>query len=242
MPDYAVIIPWRQTSPERRKAFEYVKNWFVKNMDAREEDGARYPLLTPDSGHEKFNRGASRNLGVTQARDAKVVILCDADTVPEEGPLREAIYAASKDDRLHLPYTHFRGLTQSGTRRAFRGRPLTDLPTEDEHDHATGGILVIQPKAYWKAGGHPELTGWGFEDTIFRICADAILGDSRRYTGNIHHLWHPKDWNLGSPQWEANKAISDEYTAAEGNKAAIEGLIRRRNEDMRQMPDGEASN
>lgn len=230
MADYAVVIPWRDTNPERRKAFEYVKRWFEKHLDVRQGDGARYPLITPDSGHEQFNRGASRNLGVSLAHPAKVVILCDADTVPEEAPLREAIYAASKDERLHLPYTHFRGLTQSGARRALRGKPLEAQPTEDEHDHATGGILVIQPRAYWRIGGHPQLVGWGFEDTIFRICADAVLGETRRYTGNIHHLWHPKDWNLGSPQWEANKAISDEYTAAEGNRAAIEALISRRND------------
>lgn len=230
MADYAVVIPWRETSPERRRALEYVKRWFEQNLGCRTDLGARYPLFLPDSGHEKFNRGASRNLGMEWAclKRARVVIFCDADTVPEEAPLREAIYGASRDDRLHLPYTHFRGLTQSGTRRALRGRPLADQPTEDEHDHATGGILVISPKGYYEAGRHPELCGWGFEDTIFRICCDAILGETRRYTGNIHHLWHPKDWNLGSPQWEANKAISDEYTAVEGNRAAIEKLISRR--------------
>lgn len=237
MPDYAVVIPWRGTSPERQRAFDYVKNWFVKNMDVRQEEGARYPLFMPDTGSEKFNRGASRNLGVQLAwrSGARVVVLCDADTVPEEAPLREAIWAAEKDHKLHLPYTHFRGLTQSGTRRALRGKPLEAQPTEDEHDHATGGILVIRPDSYVKAGGHPELLGWGFEDTIFRICCDALLGASYRHNGNINHLWHPKDWNLGSPQWLANKAISDEYTAVEGNKTAIQELVRRRNEAVQEV-------
>lgn len=230
MADYAVVIPWRPGHPDRQRNMEYVRSWFEKNFNVRMGDGARYPLFMPDAGGDSFNRGASRNLGNRLAvrANARVVIFCDADTIPEKDTLEEAIYAASKDDRLHLPYTHFRALTQPGTRRALRGKPLEGLQVEEEHSYATGGILVMSPRAYNLAGGHPELTGWGFEDTIFRICCDALLGETVRHTGTINHLWHPKSWCFESPEWVANKAISDEYTSAEGDAEAIKELISRR--------------
>lgn len=224
--EVVVAIPWRGTSPERQRNFEFVKRWFERHLP-------EVPILFPDSGHQPFNRGASRNAGVTlaEASGARVVVLCDADTVPEIEPLKEAIYAASKDDKLHLPYTEFRGLTELGTRRALAGKSMADQSCEDEHSYATGGILVIQPKAYWKAGGHPELVGWGFEDTIFRICADALLGPTVRHTGTIHHLWHPKDWNLGSDEYLLNKSFGEMYAAIEGNTSAIQRMVSRRDRD-----------
>lgn len=221
----AIVIPWRPSGdrPERQKNFDflrrYVGQWF-----------GDMPLILADTPHERFNRGAARNHGVqeAQAMGARTVLLLDADTVPEPYAVREAAYQADHDNKLHIPYTTFKALSQSGTRRAMRGLPMSKQSYDECHDHATGGALVIRPDAYWKAGGHPELVGWGFEDTIFRITADAILGNSVRHTGFIYHLYHKNEWNLGSPEYLANKAVSDEYVAAEGNPVAIRDLISRR--------------
>lgn len=226
-----IIIPWRAT-PDRMANFRYCERWWRQHFP-------EIPIQLVDDGSMKFNRGGSRNEGVQYSLDQDVVILADADTVPEELPVREALFAA-QDGKLHLPYTTFHGLSQSGTRRALRGRPLSEQPTSDAHDHATGGILVIKPNSYLEAGGMPPLQGWGFEDTIFRITADAILGPTVRHTGTIYHLHHNAVWNLGGPEWTRNKEICDEYVECEGDPLRIKQLISRRdgNDVPRNTPEG----
>lgn len=216
-----IIIPWRAT-PDRAQNFRFCHRWWSRHFP-------EIPIELADTGHYQFNRGATRNDGVVKAYADRcdVVVVADADTVPEELPVREALFAA-RDGKLHLPYTTFHGLTQLGTRRAIAGRPLSEQPTSDAHDHATGGILVIKPEAYLDAGGMPELIGWGFEDTIFRITADAILGPTVKHTGTIYHLHHNTVWNLGGPEWTRNKEICDEYVACEGDPLRIKELISRR--------------
>lgn len=189
-------------------------------------------VLADNPAFERFNRGASRNFGVNVAYifepTADVVVLWDADTLCEETPLREAIYGAQQDGKLHLPYTTFRALSRSATQKALRGLPVDTLRAENEHTHATGGVLVLTPSAYREAGEMPELAGWGFEDTIFRICCDAILGPTVKHAGNLTHLWHPTGWSLEDDDYLRNREIAQRYDAAEGNPEAIRKLIEER--------------
>lgn len=219
----AVVIPWRPGTPERNAHHERVRDhlrWLLP-------DAAH---LDVDSGHDPFSRAGSRNEGIRQAEaaGADVVVICDADTLPEAEPLHAAIEAAT-DGVLHLPYTWYRGLSRDGTEQFLTGMPATNCPTDLAHEWATGGVLVIQPDAWWAAGGMDErCTGWGFEDAIFRICADALLGPTVKHAGTITHLWHPQESGLGSPQHVANGQLCQRYVDATGNPDAIRALIAER--------------
>ncbi len=219
----AAIIPWRPGHPARHRHHQHVRTHLQHLLpDAIHLDA--------DSGHPAFSRAATRNHGVHLAEHhtADVVVLCDADTLPEQDPLLAAI-AAAADGRLHLPYTRFRGLSAHGTTQLYAGKPAEDCDAELDHEWSTGGVLVIQPDAWWAAGGQDErFTGWGMEDTAYRICADAILGPTAKHPGTITHLWHPTEIRPASPQYLANAALHAQYRAAEGNPDAVRALLQDR--------------
>jgi len=219
----AVVIPWRPGTPERNAHHEYVRAHLRQLLP----DAVH---LDVDSGHTPFSRAGSRNEGVRQAEaaGADVVVLCDADTLPEREPLHAAIEAAT-DGVLHLPYTWYRGLSRDGTATFLTGAPSADCPVDLEHQWATGGVLVVQPDAWWAAGGMDErMIGWGFEDAAARICADALLGSTVKHAGTITHLWHPQESGLGSPQHVANGQLCQRYVDATGQPDELRVLIAER--------------
>jgi hypothetical protein len=219
----AFVVPWRPGTPERNAHHEHVCDHLRQQLP----DAVH---LNADSGHTPFSRAGSRNEGVRQAEatGATVIVLCDADTLPETEPLHAAITAAT-DGRLHLPYTWYRGLSQDGTRAYLNGTPAADCPTDWAHEWATGGVLVIQPGAWWQAGGMDEIfRSWGMEDTAFRVAADTLLGPTVKHPGVITHLWHPLESGLGTPQHIANGQRMERYKAAAGNPDAIRALLAER--------------
>jgi hypothetical protein len=217
----AVVMPWRGGDPERERHHTAVRSYLRQLLPHAVH-------LDADSGHQPFSRDGTRNYGVRLAERhaADVVVLCDADTLVEAAPLHAAINAAP-DGVLHLPFTRYRGLSRAGT-RGFTFSGMKDPyahPTEDETTWSTGGVLVIQPAAWWRAGGMDErFQGWGGEDPAFAIAAGAILGPVVRHEGTIHHLWHPAT-RLRDPSYAANMALGRRYDAAEGDACAVRVIV-----------------
>lgn len=231
----AIVIPWRGGQADRERHYTVVR----AAMRATLPDA---PLLNADSGHHPFSRAGSRNHGVRLAQTAAaadVVAIVDADTIPEPAPLHDALRAAHGDGRLHLPYTHYRGLSQHGTRDYLAGSMPDECDVELAHEWATGGVMVIRPDAWWRAGGMDErFVGFGHEDVAFRIAADTLLGPTARHPGVITHLWHPKAMGLGSPQHQANGQLCERYNAANGDPDAIQALIAERQATPCSSPPG----
>jgi len=227
----ACVIPWRGGQPDRERHHQTVRAHLRELLpDAIHIDA--------DNGAHPFSRAGSRNHGVRLAQDAgaDVVVLCDADTLPERDPLMEAIGAA-RDGVLHLPYVHFRGLSMRGTAQYLGGIPLPECETESAHDWATGGVLVITPEAWWRAGGMDErMVGWGFEDTAFRIAADALLGPTVKHQGTIWHLYHKKTMGLGTPQHTANGKLARRYDQAHGDPDAVRKIVAEHNPAVMAAP------
>ena len=220
----AVVIPWRGGQPDRERHHETVR----AHLRTLLPDAVHMDV---DSGREPFSRAGSRNPGVRLAQEAgcDVVVLCDADTLPEREPLMASIDSAH-DGVLHLPYVHFRGLSQNGTRLYLKGTPPEACETELVHDWATGGVWVLEPSAWWRAGGMDErFVAYGFEDAAFRIAADALLGPTVKHPGTIWHLWHEKTMGLGSPQHTANGRLAARYVEAEGNPEAVRPIVAEHN-------------
>ena len=140
MTKVTVAVPFRAGALDREIHAEYV--------------AARLREMLPDADHlvvdveGEFSRARVRNEAVRRAGSG-VVVLCDADTIPEEHALTAAIAGAAQDGRLHLPYTRYRALSPEGTLAVYaRGVDPCDAPVEDESRRPIGGVWVIDADAW----------------------------------------------------------------------------------------------
>lgn len=184
------------------------------------------PILTFDSGHQPFNRAASRNGGVAQS-GAEIVVVCDGDAIAQPGPLADAIGAAA-DGKLHLPYTECRLLTQDGSDCVQLGDDPSTARVWHTNPNSVGGCVVVAYETWRSVGGWDErFTNWGFEDTAFWAAVDTLFG-MVRHAGTLFDLWHIDKRGIGSPQWQAGMTLCDRYTDARGNPSAMRALIEER--------------
>ncbi|MEU6725490.1 hypothetical protein ABZ917_17425 [Nonomuraea wenchangensis] len=221
-----VVIPWRP-QPSRVLAYRLTVARYRELLPGVE-------IVDVDSGHEPFCLAACRNRGVRLAEEsgADVVVLGDADTLPEREPLLAAIEGAATSGRVHLPYTEYRSLRADGTAQYRRGVPL------DRCNHlvvpaATSGVYVTLPETWWACGGQDErFLGWAPEDVAWLICHRTLLGSEPvRHEGRVYALHHQSAPKTG-PVYEQAVALYQRYMDASGNEAAIRTLIWERAETL----------
>lgn len=187
-----LAIPWRET-PDRLKAYNCVRPRLEQ----------MYPweaVITGDSGHDPFRRGATRNLLVCEAQrlGADIVVLCDADSLPEQMSLVAAINMAH-DGKIHYPFHEAWYMEQKVYPRLEAGQNLEQLKSRIIDKCASqGGCWVVSPTAWWAAGGMDErLTGWGCEDRAFLAASRTMLGEPVIHSGILLCMPHdrdPKTW------------------------------------------------
>ena len=213
-----VLIPWRP-QPSRVAAFDAVAAWYRAHF-------AEVEIRTVDSPDEIFNLAQCRNLGMEAMDDAgEVVIINDADTLPELEPLRAAIAAAETSGLVHLPYTEYHWLGAAGTAQYADGRELADCDFELVRG-ACSGIYVATPTTWWTHGGQDErFRGWGFEDAAWFLAHGTLLGEEpRRHAGRVYALHHEPQLRAGE-QYDANAALMEQYRSAVGDPAAMRALV-----------------
>lgn len=207
--DTEVWIPWRP-QPSRVQAANYVIAWW-------ENHGFTVHLI--DTPHETFNLAACRNKAVQQAA-SHVIVIADADTLPEPLSLAEAILAASDEHGTVLPYTEYRSLRASGSEQAYSGATLSAC------DHITipdacSGIYVTTKAGWGKHHGQDEnFQGWGCEDAAWWITHETIIGEPHRIHGTVYALTHESQDKTGNPTLN-NYARIYHYQQARGNRERI---------------------
>lgn len=209
-----VAIPWRNDGGHREKSLQGVIESYSKN----------YPISLVDSGHEPFNRAASRNRAIALST-ADVVILTDADILVEKEPLTEAIEIASSTDAVAKPYDRIRCLSPDGTDSYWGGSPLLSCHAEQDYTSLTGGVFIVRPRVWRDIGGmDPRIATWGFEDRVFLTVLRMLAIPHPSVVGTAHHLWHPPAAPWAScnyrdsttwPAWlQQNAALLGRYEAA----------------------------
>lgn len=201
----AIVIPWR-AQPDRRYAFDIVRSWYKENFPD-------YKIILADDGKRVFCLSGCRNMGVKTAEElnADVVIINDADTIPEAEPLLEAVTQAYKDNYVHLPYTQYRSLRIQGTSEFKKGKPLNECDAFIV-DGAVSGVYVTSPRTWWSHYGQDErFRGWGFEDAAWYTAHKVILGEEPiRHTGNVYSMHHKSAKKTG-PLYTANAQLCALY-------------------------------
>lgn len=213
-----VVIPWRP-QPSRMMALDAVDSWY------RAEYG-QVDIVLVDSPDAVFNLAQCRNLGMASRSDPdEVVVINDADTIPERESLRAAIDAASRSGRVHLPYTEYRWLGEAGTAEFFAGGPLEwcgfELVTG-----ACSGVYVTTARTWASHGGQDErFRGWGYEDAAWYLAHETLLGEPpRRHSGRVYALHHLAQPRAGE-QFDSNATLMQRYRDAAGAAGAMRYLV-----------------
>lgn len=212
-----VLIPWRP-QPTRLAAFDAVADWYRENL-------GDVDIRPVDSDDVPFNLARCRNLGIASVADPnEVVVINDADTIPEREPLLAAMSAAATSGLVHLPYTEYRWLGRRGTADFEAGRMLDDCDFELVTG-ACSGVYVTTPATWFDHGGQDErFRGWGFEDAAWYLAHETLLGEApRRTEGRVYALHHEAQVREGA-QYDANAALMDAYREASSDVATMRSL------------------
>jgi hypothetical protein len=154
-----VGIPWRP-EPSRIDAFAETFNWYQTHG---------FSVVTgefTDRVETRFNLSATRNHLIRDVLTSDVMVISDADTIPELEPLLAAIEGARADGLVHLPYH----LYLDGEGHYVPG--------------ATSGVYVGTRRAFEATNGFdPRFVGWGYEDAAWRLAHLTLNGPIPRHRG-----------------------------------------------------------
>lgn len=214
-----LAFPWRPTE-DRLEAWQITKELLPTMYDFAF-------VVTADSGHHSFNRPASRNLCVNVAKKNKadVIVLCDADSVPQPDPLVAAIEAAA-DGLMHFPfheawYISYKGMLrvrQQASPEQVRSRIWDKCFSE-------GGIWVCKPQTYYQAGEQDHrLNGWGCDDRAFLAASRTLVGMPVKHEGFLYCLPHtrPSEEEIWVPkEVELMIEYQDAYEQPERMKGVV---------------------
>ena len=221
MRSVSVVLPWRP-APSRIEAFHHVTAWYERMLP-------ELRVSTIDSPDPVFNLALCRNLAVASLEDPDdVIVLGDADTVPEPAALREAIVAARTSSRVHLPYTAYHWLGRAGSAQFAAGVAPEDCEFE-LISGACSGVYVTTRRAWERHGGQdPRFRGWGYEDAAWNLAHTTMLDAApQRHPGRVYALHHHAETRAGA-QFEANAALMERYRSASGDVSAMAALISER--------------
>ena len=186
-----LVIPWRE-QPHRIHLLKVLQNWYQTNLP-------NIDIFYADKPGEFWSSSGSRNLGVKKAQEAQcdVIIINDADTIPEIKPLLEAIKACKQDNMVHNPYSHCKVFSEEETTRYFNGAELNKIYCQTISTLSNGGIYVTTPEAWWSVGGQDEkFIQWGYEDTAFELAHQIIKGVPLiKHEGYIYSLYHKQQFH-----------------------------------------------
>lgn len=204
-----VCIPWRPTA-DRLPAFNRCITFWRDNG---------FSIHLGDSDGVTFSKSQALNRAVKKT-DADIVILADADTLPDNiNQVTDAIHCIdAADAHMVFPFTWYHYVDADHVETEDLST-ITDYSTVE---HSTGGIVVIRRSTYWAAGGFDErFVGWGHEDCSFAYAVTTMFGE-QRLPGIVWSFEHPSV--IRSPS-DGNVELGGRYRDAKWNTVEMQALI-----------------
>lgn len=190
MVDVAVCVGFRPRNDHEQTLWDWCRQrWETVFPD--------WPVHTADSGHDPFNRSASRNRAADAAGDVDVYVFANADTtfLNSADMVDAAAVAATGQWVLPACYVEtaaaYTDETVDSDPRAEMVDPLSDY--ERQLPDSPAGPQIMSRAAFVEANGWDErfVWGWGREDWALMIALDTLCGPHVR-VGTAVHLWHPR--------------------------------------------------
>ena len=180
MPRVAVVIPWQESDPYRRRALEWVRDRYRSEFPDWEIIVAPGP--TPWCKAVPVMRAA-------RSTTADVLVIADAD-VWTTG-LSTAADAVLDGEAWGMPHTLVKRLTPAATERLTAGELVEELDEKAYHGIPGGGITILPRPVLLDVPMDARFIGWGQEDEAFGVALTAIYGPGYRAPDDLIHLWHP---------------------------------------------------
>lgn len=215
-----VLIPFESHDPARLRAHTYVREWWLKQREVLPLTAVTTCTAAP------WTKGAAV-LSAAIKSQAEVLIMADADCVPESGYIGAAIRAITSNSWV-VPHTEVIRLDELGTLAVFERGTRPDLASVSytHRGMAAGGCLVIRRSTMLSVPIDPRFSGWGNEDESWAMALATLAGRQCRLQGKLYHLWHPRAPRLDPYRGsEANAALRDRYKAAKNNPLKMRALL-----------------
>lgn len=186
-----IVVPWRGGDRTRQEMWGVVRPYL---------DDFGWPIYLGDRPGP-WARGAAINAGARQAGDWDVMVVADADTVPESKPVRTAVLLAHERAGAIRPHDTLWMLNEVETIKFVAGGPENVRRSPKSLINAGGGLLVVERSAWERVGGYDEtFVGWGHEDTHLNTRL-LIQTHWDRIPGTAWHLWHPRANGQTAQRW-----------------------------------------
>lgn len=178
-----IVVPWRGGDANREE------NWAVT---APYLNDLGFPIYLGDR-QGPWSRGAAINAGAREAGSWDVMVIADADTIPEVAPIHKAVEIATATNGAIRPHNTLWMMNPVETLKFIAGGPGSVKRSKRSLVNLGGGLLVVSREAWDRVGGYDEsFVGWGHEDTHLntRLLLEAHWD---RIPGKAWHLFHPRD-------------------------------------------------
>lgn len=192
MSEVAVLIPFGNSTPWRRRALEYTQIWYEKNL----KDARIY--LGFHAGPWCKAKAVSKALADSHE---PVLVVADADCVTSG--IQEAVRAVQQGAAWAIPHLKVYRMSREATLRIYSGATPGSLTGRsiwlDQRPYKGfegGGITVLRRDVYLDCPLDPAFTGWGQEDEAWAVALNSLHGAPWRGQAPLYHLWHEKPSRL----------------------------------------------
>jgi hypothetical protein len=234
-----VLVPRRPDGGHRDSLWEFCRpRW--------EQSFPSWDIVEGEHLDGPFNRSAAVNAAAAAAGDWDVAVIIDSDVVVDPRAVESAVRVAQLTGQMTVSHDTRIMLNKVGTNKVMRGfrgnwwqRTMVDTTFSD-----SVSCSVVVTRELWDAcnGFDERFVGWGYEDTAFRITAEAIAGPILKTGAEVYHLWHPVSEEAGdnSPTRLANRRHLATYQSARWDTETLKELVRDNRPDAPRAPESPA--
>lgn len=204
----SILIPFRGDGAQRDRLWSHCKKLW---------EALPYELcIGTDTGNGPFNIAKAFNNAQAQATGTKY-IMYGADHLPDNDRIQWAIEQLDTHAWVAL-YAATASLDQTSTNAILAGAHPDNLPLGPAAPFCTAIIGINADK--WIPYDE-RFTGWGGDDTAWRLALTSLYGDTPQPSGTLRCLYHEP---ASREHTDHNFALIGEYMAAGNAKRMPEYL------------------